>query len=69
MEWSPSEVDSSSSSQEIPFLLWKLEVHYRVYNNPLIIRISSQMNSVYAPIIFFQIYFNIILLSTPGSSK
>jgi len=35
MEQSPSwEANRYSASQEIPWLLWKLEVHYHVHKSP-----------------------------------
>jgi hypothetical protein len=32
-----------SASQEIPLILWKSKVHYRVYNCPLLVSVSSQI--------------------------
>jgi len=64
------EADSHSAIQEIPNLLWNPKVHYRVYNSLPLVIILIQMHPVhnfkpYAP----NMYSNIILQSTPRSSK
>jgi hypothetical protein len=51
MEWSPSsEANWFSASQEMPHILWKLKVHYRICNSLPSFHILSQINPVYAPI-------------------
>jgi hypothetical protein len=67
MEKGPSwEANSRSSSQEIPRLLWKPKVHYRVYRACHL----SQINPVHTfPHYFVKIHSNIFLLSTPRSAK
>lgn len=45
-------------------------VHYRVYNNPPLISVLSRLNPFQAlPTHFLEIHFNIILPSSPRSSK
>jgi hypothetical protein len=66
---SSSETDSSSTSQEIPCILWDPKVHHSVHSLPLF-PITSQTNLVQnLPSCFFQIHFHIILSSMPRFSK
>jgi hypothetical protein len=41
------EANSNSSSQEIPLLLWNLNVHYHVQKSPLLVSILSQIHPVH----------------------
>jgi len=72
MEHSPSrEANRFSASQEIARILWNLKVPYRVYKSLLPLPILSQLDPVHAPPTshFLKIHLNIILQSTPESSK
>jgi hypothetical protein len=55
---------------KIPCILWNLEVHHHVYKNLKIVPVVIQMNAAYVlPSCFHKIHFNIILSSSPLSSR
>jgi hypothetical protein len=66
----PWEANSHSAGQDVPHLLWKLEVHYHVQKGLLLIPILRQMNPVHTvPPYLCKIQCNIIFPSMPRSSK
>ena len=69
MELSPSsEANRFSTSQEIPRILCKPKVHYRIHKCPPTVPILSQLHSPHIPTShFLMIHPNIILLSMPVS--
>jgi hypothetical protein len=65
-----SKANSSSTSQEIPRILWNTKVHRRVHKIRPPVRILSQINIIHVlSYDFFNIHVNILIPSTPRSSK
>jgi len=65
-----SEADRFSASQEIPHILWNLNVHYRIHKCPPPVPIVSHFHLVHALTShFLKIHLNIILQSNAWVSK
>jgi hypothetical protein len=62
MQRSPSwEVSSSAVTQELPNILWNLDVHYHAHKSPPLVHIMNQMSPVHTtPLYTFKIHFKII---------
>jgi hypothetical protein len=64
------EANRFSASQEVPYILWNRNIRYRIHKCPPRVPILSQLDTVRAPIShFLEIRLNIILPSTPRSSR
>jgi hypothetical protein len=49
----------SVATQEIPIILWNPNVHYHIHNNPSLVPILSEINSIHVlPSYFFNIGFD-----------
>ena len=70
MEQSPSwEANWFLASQEIPRILWKPKVHYPIHKCPHLSLSRARSTQSMPPSHFQKIHLNIIIPSTPGSSK
>ena len=71
MEQSPSRgTNRSAASHEINYILRNSKLHYLAHKSTPTLHILSQMNTVQAlQFYFLRIHFNIVLPSTPTSSK
>jgi len=60
----------SSLAKQIPYILWKLMIHYHVHKSLPFVPVLSPINPVHTlPTDFFKTYHSIALPSVPRSSK
>jgi hypothetical protein len=65
----PREAASCVATQEIPSILWKPKVHYRVHKSPSLVHILNQISTVHtSPCYLSKIQLNIISSPTSWSS-
>ena len=70
MEQSRSqEANRFSARQEIPSIVWNRKVHYRIHKSPPPVPVLTRAIQSTPPSHFLWIYLNIIISSTPVSSK
>ena len=61
------EANRFAASQEIPRILWKSKVHYRIHKCPPPVPILNHLDPIHTPTShFLKTHFNIIFSSTPG---
>ena len=66
----PCKANCSSASQEIPCIIWNLNVYHHIHNSLPLVPVLSRTNPVHAfQLHLFKIYLSIIFLFMPWSLK